>query len=123
MRAIAGRIGFLLIGMAVAAAAVSMSFVFLCYALFALLAAYLPAAAAALLTAAGILCTALLGLLAMKAGSRRRAADRPFAAGEALGSMFAESLKGLAAKNPTASIVASLLAGFVAGVQAGRSKA
>jgi hypothetical protein len=122
--AIFGRIVALIIGLSIVFAAVVASFAFLCYALFALLSTYLSPPLAAFLTALAFLLIAALVLLILFAITRprKRVSDHVFAAGEVLGAIVSQKLRGITAKSITASIVASLIAGLIVGARATRGR-
>ena len=119
MRALATRFAILIVSLFVAAVGMATSFVFFCFALYAALCSVLPPALAAL--ASGVLVfisTVVMVLIANAIGramTRRRLADSPIAAGRALGAMFARQFQSFSAKNPGASLLMALFAGFMSG--------
>ena len=121
MRAIAERIAALLVGTIVVATGVLASLVFLCYAVFAYFATMLSPPLAALATASFVLLAALAGALALNGWGRRPGLNHRQAADEAVGALLAAQFGSLAAKNPRASLLMSLAAGFLAGARSRRS--
>jgi hypothetical protein len=119
MRALVTRVSIMVVSLAVAAAGMATSFVFFCLALYAALCSVLSPALAAL--ASGVIVfisTIFIVLIANVLGravTRRRLADSPIAAGHALGAMFARQFQSFSAKNPGASLLMALFAGFVSG--------
>jgi hypothetical protein len=81
----------------------------------------MPPPLAALVSGAIVLLTALLFASLVVAigwrGGRRKREDRMFIAGRAIGLLLAERVQELAEENPRASLLLSLLAGFVAGAR------
>jgi hypothetical protein len=95
--------------------------VFFCFALYAALCSLLSPALAALASGAIVfISTVFIVVIANALGramTRRRLADNPIAAGRALGAMFARQFQSFSTKNPSASLLATLFAGFVSGAK------
>jgi hypothetical protein len=121
MRAIALRIAIMLVSIAVAVVGMATSFVFFCFALYAALCSVLSPALAALASGAIVffstIFVVLIANLLGRAITRRRLPDNPIAAGRALGAMFAQQFQSFSEKNPRASFLMSLFAGFVSGAK------
>jgi uncharacterized membrane protein YbhN (UPF0104 family) len=113
------RIGVVVVTIVIACAGLSASFGFLCFAIYAWLSTFMPAAPAAVVTALAVLLgTALIVAAAiawLSARSRRRVEKGPFAFGKALGEMFGERYRSYMAEKPNASLLVSLVAGFMSG--------
>jgi len=119
MRALVTRVAIMLVSLVVAAVGMATSFVFFCLALYAALCSLLSPALAALASGTivfiGTVCIVLIANALGRAMTRRRLADNPIAAGRALGAMFARQFQSFSAKNPGASLLMALFAGFVNG--------
>jgi hypothetical protein len=119
MRALVTRVAIMLVSLVVAAVGMATSFVFFCFALYAALCSLLSPALAALASGAIVfISTVFIVLIANALGramTRRRLSDNPIAAGRALGAMFARQFQSFSAKNPGASLLMALFAGFVSG--------
>lgn len=121
MRGLSVRIATTLVAVLIATAGVVGAFALSCTALYAFLASVLSPPLAALAASAIVLVTALLlaGLvfaIGWRRGRRRREGSL-FVAGQAIGALLADRVHEFADENPRASVLMSLLAGFVSGTR------
>ncbi len=121
MGRISARIVTILLALFIVLVGVAGAFALSCMALYAFMADMMPPPLAALAASAIVLATALLLALLVMAigwgGRRRRGEDGLFAAGRAIGSLLADRVQEFADENPRASLLMSLLAGFIAGAR------
>jgi hypothetical protein len=121
MGRISARIATILLALFIAIVGLVGAFALSCTALYAFMADTMPPPLAALAASAIVFATALLLVLLVLAigwrGGRRRGEDSLFVAGRAIGSLLADRAQEFADENPPASLLMSLLAGFIAGAR------
>jgi len=121
MGRIPARIAAILLAIVIVLLGVMGAFILCCVALYAAMAGLMAPPFAALASAAIVLAGAMLvALLVVAIGwrSRRRSGqDSLYTAGNAIGTLMADRVAEFAEENPRASLVMSLLAGFMAGTR------
>lgn len=121
MGRIPARIAAILLAIIVALLGVVGAFVLSCVALYEVMAGVMAPPLAALVSAAIVLGGALVVALLVVAigwrGVRRSSQDSLFVAGSAIGTLLADRVQQFAEENPRASLVMSLLAGFISGAR------
>ena len=121
MGRISARIVTALLALFVATIGIVAAFALVCTALYVFMASMMPAPLAALAASAIVLMITLLFALLMVAigwsDRRGRKEDSLFVAGRAIGALLAGHVQDLADKSPRASLLMSLLAGFITGAR------
>jgi hypothetical protein len=121
MRRISIRIVATLLALLLVTVGAIAAVAFLCTALYVVMAGMMSPPIAALASGGIVLLSAILfaGLVLAIGwkGARRGREDNLFVAGRAIGTFFSAEIRDLAEANPRASLLMSLLAGFIAGTR------